>query len=813
MPLRVSKESPRKFSLHFFRWYCHQDFVEDIEGDLRERFESKLEEKGLRSANWGLIIDIIRLFRPGIIKSFAVEYKSNNYYMFRNHLKVAYRNLTRDKAFSTLNILGLTIGITASILIFRYVSFERSYDSFHTKSKQIYRLASQIDQGEVVKTTMTRPPLGPELENNFSQVVDFTRLILPWSGQGISSTLNWKNDNGQEIKQSFHLGFYTDPGFLRMFSFPMVMGDRTSALKGANKIVLSESSARKIFGNNWKTKDDIIGQTVEYVNEFDRFSLTITGIIADTPENSHFQYDFLASFSTLSTGWGQDYADTWNGNNVYTYLELAPGANTNELTERTQDYYTQYSGVDLASKTSFELQPLESIYLTSNRQEELKVNANSTYLSFLHFIAVAVLLIAIINYVNLTTAKAVKRGHEVGLRKVLGAFRPQLIRQFLMESALINGIAFSLSVILIVVLVPYMDQVTGKSINYISIELWESLVMLFPAVSLISGVYPAFVLSGYQPLKTLKGKLIHSKSGNHLRKYLVVVQFWISIGLIIFTVTIYRQLNHMRYSETGFQKEGVLVVNGPVNRENTWIEHDQQKQKKTDGDNFKDALNQYSGIKSVSLSWSIPGEKSSSWPIELGSEYSNGKLHVVDVDNDYANVYDLELLAGEFNTQNGIVINKKAADILKVQNLSDAIGKEFINAQYEADVRFGKLFSVFSMLTVFIALLGLVGLGLHTVNIRMKEIGIRKVLGASVGSIVAILTKNTVVLVGLSCLLSLPLAYWAADNWLSSYAFRIELNVFFLLPVLIVPVVVLTTVGILSYKAANVNPTNTLRDE
>lgn len=890
----MNKIRPPKLPLRFFRWYCHPDFVEDIEGDLMERYKIKEEEKGIRKAKWGFTKDVIRLFRPGIIKSFTDGYKSNNYDMFRNHLKVAYRNLTGDKAFSTLNILGLTIGITASLLVFRYVSFERSYDQFHAKSHNIYRLAADIEQGEIVRTTMTRPPQGPELKDNFSEVVDFTRLVLPWSGQGISSTLSWKDDLGKERKHSFQWGFYTDPGFLRLFSFPLVLGDRNTALEGVNKVILSESSARKLFGNDWKNKDGILGQTVEYVNEFDRFNLTISGIIADTPENSHFQYDFLASFSTLSTGWGKDYADTWNGNNVYTYLELAPLVNSAELTESAEDYYTKHSGVDLATKTSFELQALESIYLNSNRQEELKINANSTYLSFLYFIAVAVLLIAIINYVNLTTSKAVKRGHEVGLRKVLGAYRPQLIKQFLMESALVNSFAFILAIVFIFAFAPYMDQITGKSIDYTSIELWQFLILLFPAVSIISGIYPAFVLSGYQPLKTLKGKLTHSKSGNYLRKSLVVFQFWISIGLIIFTATIYRQLNHMRYAEAGFQKEGVLVVNGPVNRENTWIEHDQQKENVAAGDRFKEALNQYSDIKGISLSWSIPGEKSSTWPIELGPKYDNGKLQVIDADNDFANLYDVKILVGEFSTKNGIVINEKAAEILNIENLANAVGKEFtdangqihringvvkdyhhyslhesikpimfqendptykldsyyslrltannlqdklttvenaykqaypndpfdyyfiddyFDAQYESDVRFGKLFSIFSMLTIFIALLGLVGLALHTVNIRIKEIGIRKVLGASVGNIITILTKNTLLLIGISCLLSLPLAYWAAENWLSNYAFRIELNGFFMLPVLIVPLVVLFTVSILSYKAANMNPTETLRDE
>ncbi|MEM6526235.1 MAG: FtsX-like permease family protein, partial [Bacteroidota bacterium] len=346
----------------------------------------------------------------------------------------------------------------------------------------------------------------------------------------------------------------------------------------------------------------------------------------------------------------------------------------------------------------------------------------------------------------------------------------------------------------------------------------------------------------------------------------VVFQFWVSIGLIIFTFTVYRQLNHMRNSETGFQKEGVLVVNGPVNRHETWIEHHQQKGRRDNTDIFKNKVTRYPSVKAASLSWSIPGEKSSIWPVKLGAEYANGELNVINADNDYSTVYDLQLVAGEFDTNNGVVINQKAADVLKITDLADGIGKEFrdgrglnyringiikdyhhyslhnledklktietayreaypndpfdyyfiddyFEAQYQADIRLGKMFGGFSAIAVLIAGIGLLGLSLHTVSIRTKESGIRKVLGASVVNIIALLNENVLRRIVSSCLLALPLAYWLTNNWFSNYAFRIDLGWRFLLPVLLIPMIMLIAISILSLKAARMDPADTLRDE
>ncbi len=815
--------------------------------------------------------------------------------MIKNYLRITYRNLLKNKIFSFINIIGLAIGMAACLLILQYVSFELSYDDFHANAPDIYRISTNYQHGTARKTTLTPPLIGLGLKNEYPEVAHFTRLILPWSGKAATSTLSWHNQAGDMVKQNFQWGFYTDPDFLKMFSFTWRKGNQQQALEGTHKIVLSESAARKLFGNNWAENNLIIGQTLEYINEYDRFQLVITGIIADAPENSHFQYDFLASFSTLSTGWAKGYAETWGGNGVYTYLQLTPNADANVFSNKVNNYVTQHGPEDLRENADFTLQPLRDIYLHSHLEEELKVNGNATYISFLSLIAALILLIALVNYINLTTAKAIARGKEAGLRKVMGARRPQLIWQFLFESLLLNGIAFILAITFIQLAMPFYTQLTGKVLNYDSNMFWWFILLLFPVSTLLSGLYPAFLLSGYQPMEVLKGKLAHTLHGKQLRKGMVVFQFWVSVILIIFTFTVVRQLHYMRSSDPGFNREGVIVVKGPGNRTETWIEHDQKKTKRDEHDNFKDALSQNVGIKASSLSWSIPGERSSIWSIELGEAYGNSKIDQLKTDNDYPAVYGLELLAGRFDTDKGFVINERTAEILGFHDPAAAVGQVFrdnrnleypikgvvkdyhhhslqheirplmflkddptykldsyysikitaknlratlaqieaaykkvypydpfeyyfidsyFDAQYQEDIRFGKLFGLFSGITIFIACLGLFGLSLHTVIEKTKEISIRKVLGASVQNILALLTQNTLKLIFIACILALPISYWSIKAWLSHYAFRINLGWWlFALPMLIVSTVVLLTIGFHTVKAALANPAKSLRYE
>lgn len=815
--------------------------------------------------------------------------------MLTNYLKIAYRNLLKNKVFSLINILGLAIGMAACLLILQYVRFELSYDDFHEKADRIYRVSSVNQQDVADARLLLPPPLGPELQENLPEVTNVTRLILPWSGQAASSTLGWNNSEGREIKQSFQWGFFVDPGFLEMFSFPLMYGDRQEALKGTHKIVLSERAARKLFGNTWQNQEQVIGQTLEYINEFDRFSFVVTGIIADAPVNSHLQYDFLASFATLATGWGKEVIARWDGNGVYTYLQLAPTTDVGALPQKIHQFVAGHGPRALAAHTDFRLQPLRDIYLHSRLENELNVNGNAIYVSFLALIAVLVLLVALLNYINLTTAQAIARGQEVGLRKVMGAARTQLIKQFLLESLLINTLAFTVAITLLQAVMPYYTSLTGKALVYPSTETWGFILFFFPVSTLLSGLYPAFVLSGYRPMQALCGKLVHSSRGKQLRQGMVVFQFWVSIILITFTGVVIRQLQHMQSSDPGFNQEGIVVVKGPVHRTETWIEHDRRKRDQAEGDAFKDALAQQAGIEAASLSWSIPGERSSIFAIELGEAYHHRSIDVLIADSDYAAVYGLEVLAGHFDTDQGHVINEQAAALLGYQNPVAAVGQVFRDdqdferqivgvvrdyhhhslhheirpllfakndptytldsyysiqvvandldaslahiraayqevypydpfdyyfidayfaAQYQQEKRWGKLFGLTAILTIFIACLGMFGLSSYLSTQRTKEIGIRKVLGASVRTVVALLARDFIKLVLIASALAIPVALWGTSVWLDNYAFRIAITGWLLLlPVLMVILIALLTVGTQTIRAALANPVESLRYE
>ena len=813
--------------------------------------------------------------------------------MIKNYLKIAYRNLIKSKIFSLINILGLAIGIAACLLILQYVQFELSYDQFHKSADQIYRIVTNYHTGEVQETTLTPPPLGPLLQNSYPEVINATRLILPWSGQAASSTLSWKNPDNKDVKQSFRWGFFVDPSFLEIFSFPLISGDRQEALNGINKIILSERAARMLFGNEWDDKQ-VIGQTLEYINEFDRFSLVISGIIADTPVSAHFQYDFLASFATLSTGWAKDYAETWGGNGVYTYLQFSPTADISTFHAKISQSVAQHGSEEFQKNADFELQPLTDIYLNSHREEELKVNGNALYIYFFSIVAILILLIALINYINLTIAKATSRGDEIGLRKVMGAQRLQLMGQFLFESLLTNGVALALALTILQLAKTFSTQFTGKVLDYSEVGFWVPVLLLYGFSTLVAGLYPALLLSRSNLLQLLKGKW-YSPRGKRLRQGMVVFQFGVSIILIIFTFAIMQQLHHMRSNDPGFNREGVMVVKGPENRTETWIEHDQQKSEFSQGDPFKDALLPYVGVQSISLSRTTPGEHNSIYPIKLGALYNHSTIDVLKTDSDYAEVYGLRLLAGQFNTDDGYVINEQAAQMLGYDDLTEAVGETFkddrnrerkingviqdyhhhslqyeprplifsqddftykldsyysikvaannlentieqiaktykqvfphdtfeyyfidsyFDAQYQEDIRFSKLFGVFSGLTILIACMGLFGLSLHTVVEKTKEIGIRKVLGASIQSITALLSREFIRLMLIASVLALPIAYFTLKAWLTDYATRISLHWWlFLLPLTTVFLLAIITVGFQTVKASLANPIHSLRYE
>jgi putative ABC transport system permease protein len=815
--------------------------------------------------------------------------------MLKNYIKIALRNLLKNKVYSGINIAGLALGVGACLIILNFVLFEFSYDRFHSKASAIYRITSQSKNELQNGTPLSPMPLGPEIKRNYKEVLHATRMILPWSGQAASSTLGRLDQGKTEVKKNFDWGFYTNPDFFELFDFPMLVGNAGQALAKPNSIVLAESAAVKLFGDNWR-QSYVLGQSVEYVNEFDRFYLEITGVISDAPENSHFRYDFLASFSTLSTGWAKDFIETWEGNQVYTYLEFSPVSDPRLVENQIQKYVSENAPEEIRSQLQFGLQPLLDIHLKSNLENELKVNGDLSRVYFLIGLALLILLVAIANYINLSIAKSIARGAEVGIRKIMGARRPQLIQQFLAESFILVLLSLLLAIVIIFLSRPFYFQLTGYHLNLSAPTLWIIIIASAPVLAFFAGIYPACVLSVFDPIRLVKGSSAKIAGSFDLRKVLVVAQFTIAIILVAFTTTMFLQVDHMRTSDPGFSKNGILVLKGPTNRTETWTEHDQKPKTETDeSDVFKDEVMQLAGVEEATLSWSVPGGAKLMSGIRLAEKHQNAAVNVMVTDNDYASVYGIQVLTGSYSTDNGVVINESALGILGFENPEKAIGMTFrderdleyringviqdyhhfgfknkiealifakndpsykldsyyslkvnqenldrtiteiqsayanvypsdafdyffMDSHFEKQVQnertFTKVFTLFALMAIAIASLGLFGLALHNVTERSKELGIRKVLGASVAAILTLLSKDFIKLILIAVVISILVSWYAMDKWLQGFAYRTEL-IWWIFPLAGAGVlsIALLTVFSQSIKVALENPVKALKRE
>ena len=822
--------------------------------------------------------------------------------MIRNYLKIAYRNLLKNKVFSLINILGLAIGMAACLLILRYVVFESSYDSFHRQGNRLYRVAlqSSIFGNATDVSVANHPGVGRTLQQDFPEVTNFTRLfpISIW----IETLAVQIPGGGREETYIEENAYVADTSFLSLFSFPLLEGDPASALRERNTVVLTAATAQKYFGTT-----DVVGRTL-YMDGDDE-AMPITGVLADIPENTHLHFDMLVSAATMSGLDANSEAQfNWKWPEFYTYVQLAPGTDPAALEAKFPAFIDRHMGAieeQYKFTTRFFLQPVADIHLQSNYLKEIKSNNSQTIVTFLLLIGCLIVLIAWVNYVNLSTAKATERAREVGIRKVAGAHRRELIIQFLLESLFINGVAILLAMVIVHLVWPYFQQLTGRSLDN-TFGWWLqapfSLILLgFLFVgTLLSGLYPAFILSAFRPLQVLKGKLYHagsSRSGRRitLRQGLIVFQFLVSIVLMAGTLGAYQQLRYMRNQSLGFDQEQLLIVKAPSLRDSTFIDK---------SDALKTEWQQNATVGEITLSSEIPGKEIKA-PTDFrrasGSSEDLKVTYVVGVDEDFLPTYNMQLVAGRFFDKNRpadegkVVLNEQAVALLGYTSPEEALGQrvyvwrggdfegeiigvlanyhqrsldnaydpilmlnddffpnnyfslkvntddlgqtidhieaeyarffpnnpveyfflnDFFDQQYRADQRFGQIFTLFAVLAIFIACLGLFGLATYTAQHRTKEIGIRKVMGASVASIVTLLSQDFIKLVFVASLLALPLAYFALYRWLESYAFRIEVQWWFLvIPVVVVLIIALFTVSFQTIKAAVANPVEALRSE
>lgn len=674
---------PPQIPLRFFRWYCHPDYQEDIEGDLRERFERRVVEKGIKKARWEFGKDVIRLFRPGIIRSWSMSYQSNHYNMFKNYFKIGWRNLSKHTLYSSIKIGGLAMGIAACLLILLYVRDELSYDQQYPEADRIYRPFRILNlPGETLKNASFPAPLASTLTEQFPEVEAAGR-ILTSELFGAGSKQVRRADRAENMYEE---GFaYADQEWLDILQPKFVYGDRSHALDKPHTIILSKSKADKFF-----PEDDPLGKTLILDND-ETEPYTIGGVFEDFSTKSHLPFDFYMTLTGREFGEGEQ--TNWYQSNYYTYLKVKPGSDVEKLeskiSESIVNHYIlptmqeagQADAEDFAKRLSIHLQPVKDIHLHSAGIRDRLNHGDIRFVWLFGTIAGFILVIACINFINLSTAKSANRAKEVGLRKVVGSFRKQLIHQFLTESILFSLLSFGLALILAFLLLPYFNELASKSLTLSWREWW-----LFPLlgvgaimIGILAGLYPAFYLSRFKPAQVLKGGLSWGgrRSGSKsskLRSTLVIFQFITSMVLIVGTIIIYQQMQFILHKDVGFEKEQVLMIQGA---------HTLDKQLPA----FKNELLKLSDVKQVSVSDYLPleGTKRNS-----NTFWKEGKVEqdppvsgqIWRVDHDYIKTLGMNMVEGrDFNVEmasdsQAVVINERMAQELGLEN---PIGERITN--------------------------------------------------------------------------------------------------------------------------------------
>ena len=807
--------------------------------------------------------------------------------MIKNYIKTAFRGLMKNKGFTFINVFGLALGLATCMLIVFYVFDELSFDRYNTKADRIYRVNNDIKFGGTANSyAITPSPLAVALKGDFPEIEQVLRFRLRGGNQ--------VKKGNQDIQEDMMV--YVDPSLFSVFTLPMISGSPTTALTEPHTVVITERTAKKYFD-----RTNVVGQVLTFN---DTAQYKITGVIKDIPKQSHFNFDFFISLTTLTDSRDQ----AWFSNNFNTYVLLRPGADAKSLQAKFPEFMVKHAGPQLQSilhldfktfeKTGnyfrLSLIPLKKIHLYSNVVGELGANGNMDYVYIFSLVAIFILLIACVNFMNLSTARSSNRAREVGVRKVLGSPRKYLIAQFLTESVMVTMAAAIIAVFAAWALLPVFNQMAGKELAVTPQILGWLLPFLFLIIIVIgflAGSYPAFFLSGFQPIDVLKGKLAAGFKGGRLRSFLVVFQFSISIFLIIGTLVIYNQLKYIQNKDLGYNRDHVLIV------QNVWALGNGAK-------TFKQEVKGLAGVQDATLTGFLPTNGGGNSTSMFKDPVLDQKRAILtqdwDVDEDYIPTLGIKMLAGRnfskemLTDSTALVINEAAAKLLsfpnplnqflyvpqdgmaKVMKQYHIIGvmKDFnflslrnnitplvlllnenrgalsmhinsanipallaqvkskwkdlspnqqfnysfmdedFDSLYRSEQRIGTIFVSFTSLAIVIACLGLFGLAAYAAEQRTKEIGIRKVLGANISTIVSMLSKDFIKLVIIAIVIASPLAWWAMHNWLQSFAYRQNIQWWVLaLAGATAILIAFITISFQSVKAALSNPVKSLKSE
>lgn len=872
----MDKLKPPKLAEHFLLWFLNEDIAEEVLGDLDEKFYYTLENKTTIRAKLNYWYQVFNYLRPFALKNYRSN--STHFIMYQHNLKIAYRHLLKNKGYSFINIFSLTVGIAACMAIYLFVADELSFDSWHSQKEHIYRLdeVQNFTGTKEQKVALSMPGMGPQMLKEFPEVINYSRYYV--QGKEFFS----KGELGLTIDNVF----LVDSTFLGIFDFELLAGNRSNALDEPNSMLLTKESALKFFSSI----EEAVGNTL---NMGER-TIKITGVLADIPENSHLQFDALWSMTTVTSS-DPDFNDQWGSNFVNTYLVLEDNVNVQNLEAKFDDFLVHHMGDDpevLNYYTLF-LQPLSDIHLKSSDIEHDYNNHrkfNGEYLSTFGLVGIFILIIASINFMNLSTARSSQRGKEIGVRKAVGAQKIQLFNQFILESVLLSILALVLAFALNIVSIPLLNDLIGRELSLL--HFIDQPITLFIIVlttlflGLLAGLYPSLYMTAINTVNVLKGnKKEDSKSV--FRSTLVVLQFGLALAMIVSTFIVLQQLNFMKDKDVGFDTEQIVLIdmNRDVNNKFELLKND---------------LLNLSSISGVTASGQRIGNNfhQGGFKVKMDTGIFDFTPSNIHVEYDYFDVYGIKIKEGrvfskEFASDEGLayVINEKLVKELglkdpigtaaahswypddslgtiigvtedfnfnslhhKVNTLSmsvhsdwgysemsvkikgDNIQRALIDIEnvwdqhieewpfdylfldehfaelYESDNQMSSVVSITTVLSILIACMGLFALSSIMVTQKIKEIGVRKILGASALQITYLLSKNFLLLVLVSFLIVSPITYFLLEDWLQNFAFHVNISiVIFLLGAVISLLIALVTIGFHTIKASHGNPVDALR--
>ena len=806
--------------------------------------------------------------------------------MISNYFKSALRNIKRNALFSVIDILGLAVGVAACLLILHWVNFEKSYDRFHKDSDRVYRLRYErtSEEGQKVQFASCCPPAADVIRGAYPEVEEIAR-IYPHPAVVIP-----ENRKVQFMEERM---YFVESEFFNLFDFSFIKGDPINGIRSANNAFISSSTAFRYFGS-----EEAMGKTFTVDGKVD---YTVSGIFKDVPSNSHLKFDVLLSYQNLLSIRPPEVLQSWGYTLFYTYLKLRPGADLVNFEENLDKLVDIHAGEMMnyyKLVVELKMQPLLEIHLNSHFMQEYEINGSRTSVNVLLIVAFFIIFMAWINYINLATSRSLQRAREVGLRKIIGASRIQLITQFFFETFIVFSLAIVLAVVFVNIFLSEFGRITGVPAEvspWNSSWFWMTLLLFYLVGILFSGSYPVVALSSFRPARVLRGDLGQTPKGTRLRKALVTFQFVIALVLITATFSVYRQIHYMKKQELGFDIENIVVVDAPRIRDESF----QQSM-----NSFKNELLKQTNIQKMCVITEVPGRQilwDNGGIMRAGEDAGKVKNYqIVGVDYAFVDVFDLNILYGrnfskEFPAdEKALILNETATKWMGFGSSEEAVGQkvdywgeiypivgiledyhqqslkeafephiyrlypygrppwglfaikisaqnskdsiqtienhykdifpgnpfeyyfleDYFNQQYLSDELFGKVIGLFTFLAVFVTCLGIFGMSSYTAIQRTREIGIRKVLGASTGGILRLFIKEFIVLIGLSLIVAWPLAYWGMQRWLQSFAYRMSWSMLLLLlPLILLVLVTFMSMCFTVIKAARSNPVDSIKYE